>query len=99
MKIVYHFKHDDFHPAPMTKCVLVHFKLKEKPDIEKTHYNKYRKFITACVKDNYYDFTRVFTKNQLRCAKKAAGIQTKQDGRILYIQWLCLFRSYLKWHS
>jgi 23S rRNA (adenine-N6)-dimethyltransferase len=98
-KIVYHFQNSDFHPSPKSKCVLVHFILKDKPDIKRAHYNKYRKFIASCVKDNYYDFTRVFTKNQLRRAKKDAGIQSKQDGRILYIQWLCLFRSYLKWHS
>ena len=97
--IVYHFQNSDFHPSPKTKCVLVHFKLKEKPDIEKMYYNKYKKFITTCAKDGHYDFNRVFTKNQLHSAKKAAGIQDKQDGRILYVQWLCLFRCRLKWYG
>ena len=96
-KIVYYFRREDFHPAPRAQCVLVHFKLKEKPDIEKAHYGRYKKFITACVKENHYDFSRVFTKNQFRAAKRAAGLQNKQDGRILYVQWLCLFRCCLNW--
>ena len=99
IKIVYHFKSDDFHPSPKAQCVLVHFKKKQNPDIDKSHYEKYKKFIANCIKEAHYDFSRVFTKNQLRAAKRAAGIQNKQDGRILYVQWLCLFRCSLHWRK
>ena len=42
---------------------------------------------------------RVFTKKQLSIALKRAGMEfVPMSGEMRYVQWLCLFRSYLMTH-
>ena len=45
MKIVYHFRREDFHPKPSVDSVLVHFSKKAIADLNGREYQAFQKFI------------------------------------------------------
>lgn len=97
MKIVYHFRREDFHPMPSVDSVLVHFSRKEVPDLDRNEYPGFQKFIRHSLKYGVCGNRGLLTKRQVSVALKQAGLpHTHEDGVTLYIQWLCLFRCYQK---
>jgi 23S rRNA (adenine-N6)-dimethyltransferase len=96
-EIVYHFRKEDFHPAPSVDTVLLHFTKKQIPDIDQGCYPQYRKFITDCIENRSHGLRKYLTKKQINTALRLEKLSTDViTGDILYIQWLCLFRCYLK---
>lgn len=96
-EIRYYFRREDFHPAPSVNAVLLHLKKKAEPDIPRRQYQAYRRFITQCwARPN--GLYSVLTKKQIRTALKRAGLSWDiPPGEMLYVQWLCLFRCYVKY--
>jgi len=93
MRVVYHFKREDFHPMPGVDVVMLHIKRKTTRDIPMHQWGKYERFITTSMANNGSGLLRVFTKKQLSRACREAGLNDITSGEILYIQWLCLFRN------
>ena len=95
MKIVYHFRREDFHPKPSVDSVLVYFSKKEVPDLGEKEYRAFQKFVEQGMKCGVTGKGGLLTKRQASAALKRAGLYyTYDDGVTLYIQWLCLFRCY-----
>lgn len=95
MKIIYHFRREDFHPKPSVDTVLLHFKKKAVPDLTKREYREFQKFIERGMKYGITGKGGLLTKKQVAVALKQAGLYREhEDGVTLYIQWLCLFRCY-----
>lgn len=95
MKILYHFRREDFHPMPSVDSVLLHFKQKATPDLEKADYLSFQKFIEHSMKYGICGRQGLLTKRQVTVALKRAGLPPAYEDRVtLYIQWLCLFRCY-----
>ncbi|MGI6662554.1 MAG: hypothetical protein ACOX4B_03620 [Bacillota bacterium] len=56
----------------------------------------YERFVTDGKTDAAGLLRRVFTKKQLSMALKRADLECiPPSGEMRYVQWLCLFRSYL----
>jgi len=91
MRVIYHFRLEDFHPMPGVEIVMLHMKRKTVRDIPHNQMQSYNRFISAALK---YGLTRIFTKKQLTKACREAGLSDITSAEILYIQWLCLFRCY-----
>lgn len=95
MKVMYHFRREDFHPMPSVDSVLVHFSRKEKPDLNRNESYAFRKFIDHSMKYGVCGKNGLLTKRQAAVALKQAGLpHAHEDGLTLYVQWLCLFRCY-----
>jgi 23S rRNA (adenine-N6)-dimethyltransferase len=95
-EIKYHFKKEDFHPAPSVETVLFHLSKKPTPDIPHAKRQLYIRFISTCFKKPGGIF-RLLTKKQIAKSLKAEKLSCDiTSGEILYIQWLCLFRCYSK---
>lgn len=95
MKMVYHFRREDFHPKPSVDCVLVHFSRKAVPDLNGREYTEFQRFIGQAMKYGLTGKGGPLTKRQAATALKKAGMyHAYEDGATLYIQWLCLFRCY-----
>ncbi|MDE5937810.1 MAG: 23S ribosomal RNA methyltransferase Erm [Lachnospiraceae bacterium] len=95
MKIVYHFRREDFHPKPSVDAVLVHFARKAVPDLDRKEYREFQRFIERAMKYGMTGKGGPLTKRQVSAALKQAGLyHAHEDGVTLYIQWLCLFRCY-----
>lgn len=99
MKILYHFQKDDFHPKPSVDSVLLHLSKKNTPDLDKTDFRSFRKFVAHSLKYGLLSNRSLLTKKQVYTALKLANLPPLyKDDRILYIQWLCLFRCYKKFY-
>lgn len=95
MKILYYFRREDFHPMPSVDSVLVHFARKASPDLAKSEYMAFKKFISISRKYGFGNRNSLLTGKQVSAALKQAGLPlAHEDGVTLYIQWLCLFRCY-----
>lgn len=95
MKIVYHFRREDFHPKPSVDSVLIHFSRKPVPDLDREQYREFQKFIEQSMKYGMTGKGGPLTKRQVSAALRHAGLyKPHEDGVTLYIQWLCLFRCY-----
>ncbi len=95
MRIVYHFRREDFHPKPSVDCVLLHFCAKTVPDLDRREYREFLKFIEQGMKYGITGEGGPLTKRQASSALKRAGLyHAYEDGVTLYIQWLCLFRCW-----
>lgn len=97
MKIMYHFRREDFHPMPSVDSVLLYFSRKAKPDLSRSECGAFRKFIEHSMKYGICGKRGLLTKRQAEAALKRAGMaELPRDGVILYVQWLCLFRHWNK---
>lgn len=93
MKVLYHFRREDFHPKPAVDSVLVHFSRKAVPDLNKKECAAFKRFIEHSMKYGICGKKGLLTKKQVSVALKQAGLpHAHEDGVTLYIQWLCLFR-------
>lgn len=99
MKIIYYFKKDDFHPKPSVDSVLLHLSKKDNPDLDNADFYSFRKFVVHSLKYGLLSNRSLLTKKQVSTALKLAKLPPLyKDGETLYIQWLCLFRCYKKFH-
>lgn len=95
MKTIYHFRREDFHPLPSVDSVLVHFSRKALPDLTRSEYAAFKKFISVSREYGFGGKKSLLTKKQVTTALKQAGLpHAHENGVTLYIQWLCLFRCY-----
>jgi 23S rRNA (adenine-N6)-dimethyltransferase len=86
-EIAYHFLRADFHPMPSVDCVLLHLARKEAPDLKPCE----RAAFSAFVKGGA---SRFLSKRQIAAALRIAHLPPAlPSAEMLYIQWLCLFRS------
>jgi 23S rRNA (adenine-N6)-dimethyltransferase len=97
LKIVYYFQREDFHPAPRVDVVLLHISQKLVPDLLWSEQKAYRDFVSHGLKFGLFGKSAMLTKRQISTALRLAKLSPIQpDGKVLYIQWLCLFRCWLK---
>lgn len=96
-EIKYYFKKEDFHPAPSVDAVLFHLKRKTAPDITPEDRSRLNRFITASFAHPKGVFS-MLTKKQIATALKKENLprDIPSSGAMLYVQWLCLFRCFLK---
>lgn len=95
MKILYHFRREDFHPMPSVDSVLVHFSEKAAPDLSKRELADFQRFLEHSFKYGICGKNGLLTKRQVSTALKQAGLpHAHEDGVTLYVQWLCLFRCW-----
>lgn len=100
MRILYHFDRKNFHPMPGVDSVLLHLSRKTIPDLEKKELASYEKFIAHSLRFGLTGNTGLLTKKQVSTALKLANLPpVPPSGETLYIQWLCLFRCYQKFHK
>ncbi len=100
ISIKYHFRKDDFHPRPSKDSVLLYLSRKHTPDVEKTEFGEYKRFVEQTAKYGLFSKKSLLTKKQISTALKAAKLPpVTADGVILYVQWLCLFRCYMKFNG
>lgn len=98
LKIVYHFQKEDFHPAPHVDVVLLHISQKAVPDLLLTDQRAYCSFVSNGFKYGLAGKQSSLTKRQISTALRLAKLPPLSlDGEILYVQWLCLFRCWLKY--
>lgn len=92
-EITYHFRREDFHPAPGVDAVLLHLHRREVPHLKREQRSHYEAFVSAGLQTG--GLRRLFTPRQLKAALREAGLP--RDfllGEVRYVQWLCLFRCY-----
>lgn len=97
-EVNYYFRREDFHPAPSVDAVLFHLKRKSMPDLSLQERGPFHRFVANCLsKPN--GITAFLTKKQISTALKKAGLSgaIPRPGDMLYVQWLCLFRCYMKY--
>ena len=97
-KIVYHFKREDFHPAPRVDSVLLEWKRKELPDIHPAQKQEFSAFLSHSLRYGLFGPDSLLTKKQITTALRLAGLPPiERSGNVLYVQWLCLFRCWLQY--
>lgn len=97
-RIIWHFKREDFHPAPRVDTVLLELKLKMQYDILPEQLGAFSAFISHSIKHGVYGSRALLTKKQVSAALRLASLpQIPISGDISYIQWLCLFRCWQKY--
>lgn len=95
VEIVCQLRRDDFHPRPSVDVALFHMSRKAQPDVAPKHWRAYERFVTDGMTNPTGLLRRVFTKDQLSVALRQAGLSSvPASGEMLYVQWLCLFRSH-----
>lgn len=96
-EIKYHFSRQDFHPMPSVDTVLLHLTKKSVSDIPIAQKKEFIGFIQKGVK---YGIDALLTKKQIATALKLDNIlHIQTSGTMLYVQWLCLFRCYRRFHG
>lgn len=100
IKILYHFDRHDFHPVPGVDSVLLYLARKPVPDLTKKELASFERFIDRSLRCGFTGNAGLLTKKQVSTALKLANLPPiPPSGEILYIQWLCLFRCYRKFHK
>lgn len=96
IKISYYFSRTDFHPAPRTDVVML--ELTGKPaDIPLSQKRDFAGFISRCTQYGFYGSRAPLTRKQVSTALRLEGLpDIKPSGDVTYIQWLCLFRCWVK---
>lgn len=90
VKILYHFRREDFHPAPRTDVVLVSFRRRAAPDLTAAERRSYDRFITQGLAGRL-----PLTRRQVDTALRRARLQPPSpSANMKYVQWLCLFRAW-----
>lgn len=100
MRILYYFQKEDFHPKPSVDSVLLHLWRKEKPDVDRRDFIAYKNFVAHSLKYGVWGPKSLLTKKQVSTLPRLAHLPLLQeDGAMLYIQWLCLFRCCHMFHK
>ena len=96
-EVLYYFSKQDFHPAPATEAVLVHFSRKPQYDLLPGERTEFIKFYRQCMQ---HGINRFLTKKQVSTALRLAALPSiEQSATMRYVQWLCLFRCYRRFHG
>lgn len=99
-KIVYYFRKEDFHPKPSVDSVLLRLTPKDCPDVDAKDYASFAYFIEHSFRHGLFSKRSLLTKKQISTALRLEKLPPiPQSGKVLYIQWLCLFRCYQKFKS
>lgn len=94
LKIQYHLQREDFHPAPRVDTVLLEFLRKPEPDLPLQQRAAFSTFISKVKQQGIHT---LLTKKQISMALRLAGLPPiERSGTILYVQWLCLFRCWMR---
>ena len=97
MKIVYHFSREDFHPAPGVDVVMLEFRRKDRADVPLAQRESYHAFLRHSLQYGLFGKRAWLTRHQIDTALKLEGLpRLKPSDAVLYIQWLCLFRCWLR---
>ena len=97
MRILHFFRREDFHPAPRVDVVLLEFAKKPEPDIPLAEQKAFQRFVRYSQKYGLWGSRALLTKKQVSTALRLAGLPgIAPSGDILYVQWLCLFRCWLR---
>lgn len=92
--IKYYFLKEDFHPQPSVNTVLLHIKQKALPDLALSEQKKFKLFLKDVSRWSLFG---VLTKKQVSTALKLAKLPPiKPTDKIIYEQWLALYRCWLK---
>lgn len=90
VKILYHFRREDFHPAPRTDVVLVSFCRRTSPDLTAAERRLFDRFITQGLAGRL-----PLTRRQIDVALRQAELEpVPPSANMKYVQWLCLFRAW-----
>ncbi len=93
LKIVYHFRREDFHPKPGVDVVMLHLKRKAQPDVPPCQRDAYERFVATGLREGKCGLGRMLGPGRLAKALGMSGMgHGFTPGETLYIQWLCLFR-------
>ena len=94
-RIVWHFRREDFHPAPHVDVVMLEMKQKPQFDIPQSSRADFSAFLSHNIKYGIFGSRSLLTKKQISAALKLASLpQIPPSGDISYVQWLCLFRCW-----
>lgn len=97
MEVKYHFRRTDFHPSPSVDAVLICITKKETPDFPLAQKAAYARFVSACISGNKGGIYNVLSKKQVSKALRLENLPALAPmGNTSYVQWLCLFRCFLK---
>ncbi len=97
LRIVYHFRREDFHPAPGVDVVLLHLKRKTPPDITRGQMRAYERFLSCGLGAGCAGLRRILSAKQLTYALREANVPRDfTPDEVLYTQWLCLFRCFAR---
>lgn len=96
-RIVYHFRREDFHPAPGVDVVMLEFRRKGVADVPAEHWEQYAVFVRHGLQYGLFGKKALLSRRQVDTAMRLEGFpRLKSSGEVLYIQWLCLFRQWLR---
>lgn len=99
-KIIYHFRREDFHPAPNVDVVLLELQRKGTPDIQPEQKADFRAFLSYSLRYGLFGPRALLTKKQISMALRMAKLPPiERSGETLYVQWLCLFRCWLMYRK
>lgn len=90
VSICYHFRREDFHPAPRVDVVLVSFLRRPTPDLTVAEQRSFDRFVTQGLAGRL-----PLTHRQIDMALRRAGLEPlPPSANMKYVQWLCLFRAW-----
>lgn len=99
-RIVYHFRREDFHPAPRVDVVMVEFRRKPLADVPPALWKDYCDFVRHNLQYGLSGKKALLRAKQIETALRMEGLpQLKPSDDVRYIQWLCLFRYWLRCRS
>lgn len=94
-EIVYHFRREDFHPAPAVDTVMLHLSRRAEPDLPTSERRAFAAFIEHVQQYGLAGSRKLLSKKQITTALRLANLPPlKPSGTMQYVQWLCLFRCY-----
>lgn len=97
LRVIYHFKKDDFHPKPSVDSVLLHLSKKDNSDLDNNELVPFEKFIDHSLKYGLLSNKSLLTRKQVRTALKLENLPPLEKNQMpTYSQWICLFKCYQK---
>ena len=97
MKILHRLSRTDFHPAPSVDAVMLHLRRKSAPDVPPAQWRQYERFVSGCLAKG--GPAKRLSKGRIAAALKQSGPADGRSGTTLYVQWLCLFRCWLRMYG
>lgn len=96
-RIVYHFRREDFHPAPRVDVVMLALKRKATADILLDERREFAEFVERGLRRGTDSLLP--RRQSERAFREAELPQPRRSANMLYVQWLCLFREWRRSHS
>ena len=97
VKVLTKIPRERFHPAPKVDAALLELRRKAPPDIPWEQQGEYRAFLERAWK---HGPRSLLTNRQISTALRLASLPpVHRDGNMEYVQWLCLFRCWKKFHT